>query len=326
MAGDGHPRQMTISRASQAAGTELGLRLDQRRPPDERAEGRLSLRPAISQYAGLPFPRPTTGGIRCRHISLAWRALRRRAGAAHRTGAPVTARYRIDQTADPGDRRHRRGEGQAEHLLLHLQLLTLTLTDSAGGKVDAGRGRFDAGRQHRARSRPPSSTAPGAPSSTPSSSKPESRLRLSRAAPPPPRRRYRGSSPTSSPGSSLASRWASSGPTPRSRTTAPAPTASSSSGSRPTRRPAEREAGPRKAVRITAGLHLDRGGHASRRRSGPAESKAPATGAGTYFVSPDGRYLGGDWQLHSSLQHLGLVRQEPVPITITQTTKVTALK
>ena len=30
-----------------------------------------------------------------------------------------------------------------------------------------------------------------------------------------------------------------------------------------------------------------------------------------YFVSPDGRYLGGEWELHSALQLSGCVRQEP---------------
>jgi hypothetical protein len=42
-------------------------------------------------------------------------------------------------------------------------------------------------------------------------------------------------------------------------------------------------------------------------------------------VSPDGGYLGGDWQLQSSLTVSGAFSSEPLPITITQTTKVTAL-
>ena len=49
-------------------------------------------------------------------------------------------------------------------------------------------------------------------------------------------------------------------------------------------------------------------------------------GAGTYFVTSDGRYLGGDWELHSALSISGAFTDQPLPITITQTTKVTALK
>jgi hypothetical protein len=43
-------------------------------------------------------------------------------------------------------------------------------------------------------------------------------------------------------------------------------------------------------------------------------------------VSPDGRYLGGDWQLRSALTISGAFANDPLPITITQTTKVTALE
>ena len=43
-------------------------------------------------------------------------------------------------------------------------------------------------------------------------------------------------------------------------------------------------------------------------------------------MSPDGHYLGGEWQLRSALQLSGAFAKEPVPITITQTTKVTAIQ
>ena len=39
-----------------------------------------------------------------------------------------------------------------------------------------------------------------------------------------------------------------------------------------------------------------------------------------------GRYLGGDWQLRSALTISGAFANDPLPITITQTTKVTALE
>lgn len=59
---------------------------------------------------------------------------------------------------------------------------------------------------------------------------------------------------------------------------------------------------------------------------GPATIKGTGNGSGTYFVSPDGRYLGGEWQLHSALQLSGAFAKDPVPITVTQTTKVTAVR
>ena len=44
-----------------------------------------------------------------------------------------------------------------------------------------------------------------------------------------------------------------------------------------------------------------------------------------YFISSDGLYLGGDWQLQSALTIAGSFSNEPLPITITQITKVTTL-
>ena len=59
--------------------------------------------------------------------------------------------------------------------------------------------------------------------------------------------------------------------------------------------------------------------------NGPARIEGSGKGAGTYFVSSDGAYLGGDWQLQSALTIAGAFSNEPLPITITQTTKVTPL-
>ena len=59
---------------------------------------------------------------------------------------------------------------------------------------------------------------------------------------------------------------------------------------------------------------------------GPAKIEGTGGGSGTYFVSADGRYLGGEWQLHSSLNLSGAFAKQPVPITVTQTTKVTAVR
>ena len=62
------------------------------------------------------------------------------------------------------------------------------------------------------------------------------------------------------------------------------------------------------------------------RPPGPAPPKGTGGGTGAYYVSPDGRYLGGEWQLHSSLNLSGTFAKQPVPVTVTQTTTVTAVR
>ena len=59
---------------------------------------------------------------------------------------------------------------------------------------------------------------------------------------------------------------------------------------------------------------------------GPATIQGTGNGTGSYLVSPDGRFLGGEWQVHSALKLTGSFAKEPVPITVTQTTKVTAVR
>ncbi len=60
--------------------------------------------------------------------------------------------------------------------------------------------------------------------------------------------------------------------------------------------------------------------------SGPARIEGSGNGTGSYYVSTDGRYLGGSWQQRSSLKISGTFAPQPLPITITQKTKVTTLK
>jgi hypothetical protein len=59
---------------------------------------------------------------------------------------------------------------------------------------------------------------------------------------------------------------------------------------------------------------------------GPAKITGTGGGSGSYYVSPDGRYLGGEWQLHSALKLSGAFTKQPIPITVTQSTKVTAVR
>lgn len=81
----------------------------------------------------------------------------------------------------------------------------------------------------------------------------------------------------------------------------------------------------RKALRIASEYASTVAGTQPTER-GPARVEGSGKGTGTYYVSPDGAYLGGDWQLRSALTISGTFSNEPLPITITQTTKVTPLK
>ena len=59
---------------------------------------------------------------------------------------------------------------------------------------------------------------------------------------------------------------------------------------------------------------------------GPAKIEGTGGGSGSYYVSPDGRYLGGEWQFHSELNLSGSFAKQPIPIKVTQSTKVTAVR
>jgi hypothetical protein len=60
--------------------------------------------------------------------------------------------------------------------------------------------------------------------------------------------------------------------------------------------------------------------------SGPARIEGSGSGKGSYYIGADGKYLGGSWQQHSSLTISGSFAPEPLPIKIDQTIKVTTLK
>jgi hypothetical protein len=59
---------------------------------------------------------------------------------------------------------------------------------------------------------------------------------------------------------------------------------------------------------------------------GSARIEGTGSGKGSYYLATDGKYLGGTWQHSSSLKISGSFAPEPLPITITQKTKVTTLK
>jgi hypothetical protein len=81
----------------------------------------------------------------------------------------------------------------------------------------------------------------------------------------------------------------------------------------------------RKAVRITENFTSSVAG-TQPTPNGPARIEGTGSGKGSYYVSPDGRYLGGDWEQQSSLAISGSFAKQPLPITIVQKTKVIALK
>jgi hypothetical protein len=82
--------------------------------------------------------------------------------------------------------------------------------------------------------------------------------------------------------------------------------------------------GARRAVRI-ATTHSSQVSGTQPTPQGSAKISGTGTGSGRYLVSPDGRYLGGQWEVTSSLQLSGAFAPQPVPITISQSTKVATL-
>jgi hypothetical protein len=81
----------------------------------------------------------------------------------------------------------------------------------------------------------------------------------------------------------------------------------------------------RKAVRITTDYSSQVAG-TQPTPNGPARIEGTGSGKGKYFVSTEGHYLGGDWQLQSALKISGGFSKQPLPITVTQTTKVTPIR
>ncbi|HEY3012130.1 MAG TPA: hypothetical protein VGJ36_05235, partial [Gemmatimonadales bacterium] len=81
----------------------------------------------------------------------------------------------------------------------------------------------------------------------------------------------------------------------------------------------------RKAVRVTEDFTSSVTG-TQPTPNGPARIEGTGSGTGSYYVGPDGRYLGGSWQQQSSLRISGSFAPQPLPITIVQKTRVSTLK
>ena len=81
----------------------------------------------------------------------------------------------------------------------------------------------------------------------------------------------------------------------------------------------------RKAVRVTENFTSSVKG-TQPTPNGPARIEGAGSGSGSYYVGPDGRYLGGSWQQQSALKVTGTFAPQPLPITIVQKTNVSTLK
>jgi hypothetical protein len=82
---------------------------------------------------------------------------------------------------------------------------------------------------------------------------------------------------------------------------------------------------PRNSVRIATDYTSEVAG-SQPTPNGPARIEGTGTGKGSYLVSPDGHYLGGEWELSSALRLTAEFTPKPVPIALRQTTRVSTIK
>jgi hypothetical protein len=82
---------------------------------------------------------------------------------------------------------------------------------------------------------------------------------------------------------------------------------------------------PRKSVRVATDFTSEVAGSQAT-PSGPARLEGSSNGKGSYLVSPEGLYMGGEWELSSALTLSASFTPHPVPINLRQTTKVSAIK
>jgi hypothetical protein len=247
--------------------------------------------------------------------TLAWPAFR---------AAPVTAKYRVDQSLTQEVDASAQGQGKQTLRFTTSAFVTVTLNDSAGGRtmrvvIDSVRG---------------DTAAPIPPAVMDSARGGEFRAFVSKAGKPSPLTPT-GTSPAATQvqglladfypwvraGLELGDAW----------TDTTVNTTGAGSDTVTVRRITSYKAvatesrGNVRALRITTEHNSAMAG-VQPTPQGPAKIVGTGGGTGAYYVSPDGRYLGGEWQLHSSLNLSGAFAKQPVPVTVTQTTKVTAVR
>jgi hypothetical protein len=238
--------------------------------------------------------------------------------------APVTAKYRVDQSLTQEVDATSAGQGKQTIRFTTSTFVTVTLNDSAGGRtmrvvIDSLKG---------------DSTAPIPPAVMDSARGGEFRAFVSKAGKP---------SPLTPTGTSAAAAqvqglladfypWVRAGlKVGDAWTDTTVNTTGAGSDTVTVRRitsykaAAAESQGNVRALRITTDHRSDVAG-VQPTPQGPATIEGTGGGTGAYYVSPDGRYLGGEWQMHSSLNLSGTFAKQPVPVTVTQTTKVTAVR
>lgn len=82
---------------------------------------------------------------------------------------------------------------------------------------------------------------------------------------------------------------------------------------------------PRTAVRIATD-HTSEVAGSQPTPNGPARIEGTGAGKGSYLVSPAGHYLGGEWELSSALRLTAEFTPKPVPIALRQTIRVSTIK
>lgn len=238
--------------------------------------------------------------------------------------APVTVKYRVDQSLTQEVDATSAGQGKQTLQFTTSTFVTVTLTDSAGGRtmkvvIDSVKG---------------DSTAPIPPAVMDSARGGEFRAFVSRAGKPSPLTPT-GTSPAAIQVQGLLADfypWVRAGlKVGEAWTDTTVNTTGAGSDTVTVRRITSYKAAatePRgnvRALRITT-AHSSTVAGVQPTPQGPARLEGTGDGTGAYYVSPDGRYLGGEWQLRSALNLSGAFAKEPVPVTVTQNTKVTAVR
>lgn len=234
--------------------------------------------------------------------------------------APVTMRYRIDQSLTQEVDASAAGQGKQSLTFTTSSFVTVSLADSAGGQtvrvvVDSMRG----------------DSATPIPPATLDSAKGAVFQGYIGGTGRPPRLEATGSNPVAGqiqglvsdfypwarPGIKVGQTWADTSTV----TTGEAP--DTVVVRRVTNyRAAANEA---RAIRVTTEYTSEIAG-SQPTQNGSARIEGTGNGKGSYLVGPDGRYLGGEWELNSALTLSGAFAPQPVPITLRQTTRVATLR
>ena len=238
--------------------------------------------------------------------------------------APVTAKYRVDQSLTQEVDASAEGQGKQTLKFATSAFVTVTLNDSAGGRtmrvvIDSVKG---------------DSAAPIPPAVMDSARGGEFRAFVSKAGKPSPLTPT-GTSPAAAQVQGLLADfypWARAGlKVGDAWTDTTVNTTGAGSDTVTVRRitsykaAAAESRGNVRAVRITTEHSSDVAG-VQPTPQGPAKIQGTGAGTGAYYVSPDGRYLGGEWQQRSSLSLSGAFATQPLPVTVTQNIKVTAVR